>query len=184
MMWTAKLKGGRNKSASADPVSFSLKKERFNGVVLGIDPSLRGTGLSVLSIDRGEPKLLFSTTLRNPQSLSFFDCLKNIIQGVQSALSQYPIDVAAIEQTIYVQNFQTAQTLGMVRGAILAVLVQRDLPIAEYSPLRVKQAVLGYGRASKQQIAKTLQQMLSLEESLPLDESDATAVALCRAFEK
>src|SRR5690606_38364639 len=88
----------------------------------------------------------------------------------------------AVEETIYVQNFRTAQILGMARGAAISAAAMRGLPIHEYSPLRIKQAVVGYGRASKEQITSQMKGLLHLAHALPFDESDAAAVAACHAF--
>jgi crossover junction endodeoxyribonuclease RuvC len=88
----------------------------------------------------------------------------------------------ALEQTIYVQNFQTAQILGAARGAAIAAASVLGKPIFEYPPLRVKQAVVGFGRADKSQVAGITRQLLRLSAALPLDESDAAAVAFCHAF--
>jgi crossover junction endodeoxyribonuclease RuvC len=88
----------------------------------------------------------------------------------------------ALEQTIYVQNFQTAQILGAARGAAMAAAALRDLPVFEYAPLRVKQAVAGSGRASKEQLSRTVRSIFGHGRSLAFDESDAAAVALCHAY--
>jgi len=88
----------------------------------------------------------------------------------------------AIEQTIYVQNFQTAQILGAARGAAIAAAAMRGLPVFEYAPLRVKQAIVGLGRASKEQVARTILSLTGTDLGTCFDESDAAAVALCHAF--
>jgi crossover junction endodeoxyribonuclease RuvC len=88
----------------------------------------------------------------------------------------------ALEQTIYVQNFQTAQILGAARGAAIAAAALRGLPVFEYPPLRVKQAVAGSGRASKEQLARAVRSLLAHGRALPPDEADAAGVAICHAF--
>ena len=88
----------------------------------------------------------------------------------------------ALEQTIYVQNFQTAQILGAARGAAIAAAALRGLPVFEYPPLRVKQAVAGSGRASKEQMARTVRSLLGHARTLAFDEADAAGVAICHAF--
>ena len=88
----------------------------------------------------------------------------------------------ALEQTIYVQNFQTAQILGAARGAAIAAAALRGLPVFEYPPTRVKQAVSGTGRASKEQLSRSIISILGLKVTSTLDESDAAGVALCHAF--
>jgi crossover junction endodeoxyribonuclease RuvC len=81
-----------------------------------------------------------------------------------------------------VQNFQTAQILGAARGAAIAAASMRGLPVFEYAPLRIKQAIVGAGRASKEQVARTLQSITGTDLTSCLDESDAAAVALCHAY--
>ncbi len=156
---------------------------KFRGTILGIDPSLRGSGFAVLRCGAdGSFRLLESATLRLKPKLSMPVCLGAIGNQVEDFLDQHQVDHVAIEQTIYVQNFQTAQILGAARGAAIAAAAMRGLPVFEYAPLRIKQAVVGLGRASKEQVARTLQSITGTDFETRLDESDAAAVALCHAF--
>lgn len=180
-LWKAKLEG-KKLGGPSKPAALP-SKARFMGVVLGIDPSLRGTGLAVVEFRRPQfPTLLHSATVKIGSKASMFECLGRINGAVTEILDTYPVDVVAVEQTIYVQNFQTAQILGAARGAAIAPGAVRQLPTFEYAPLRVKQAVVGVGRASKEQVAKTVRSLLSLGAALGYDEADAAAVALCHAF--
>jgi len=157
--------------------------ERFTGVVMGIDPSLRGSGFAVLDYRSSrEVVVRESATLKLDAKLSMIDCLGAIGNQVEDFIDQHAIRHVAVEQTIYVQNFQTAQILGAARGAAIAVAAMRGLAVFEYAPLRVKQAVVGAGRASKEQVARTLKQLTGTDFEKRLDESDAAAVALCHAF--
>jgi crossover junction endodeoxyribonuclease RuvC len=88
----------------------------------------------------------------------------------------------ALEQAIFVQNVKTAQVMGAVKGVILTAVKLKDLEVREYPPLRVKQAISGYGRATKEQIMRMVKTLLKLPENLPYDASDAAAVALCHFF--
>ena len=179
-LWADKL-SGKNVSQTSD-AAISLQKKPFRGIVLGIDPSLRGTGLALLQFIPGEKaKLLHSHTLKLKRNLTQADCLgeigRTIINTVESSIVRH----VAIEETIYVQNFQTAQAMGASRGAAIAAAAMRDIPIFEYAPLRIKQAVVGFGRASKEQVAKTVRVFLANQELLNFDEADAAA-ALCHAM--
>ncbi|MFP4156592.1 MAG: crossover junction endodeoxyribonuclease RuvC [Opitutales bacterium] len=157
--------------------------KKFTGTILGIDPSLRGSGFAVLRCtDDGRFRLLESSTLKLKPNLSMIECLGAIGNQVEDFLDQHQVDHVAIEQTIYVQNFQTAQILGAARGAAIATAAMRGLPVFEYAPLRVKQAVVGLGRASKEQVARTLKNLTDADFEARFDESDAAAVALCHAF--
>lgn len=180
-MWASKLAGKPVPSSAAVPMALA-GGEKFQGLVLGIDPSLRGSGVSVLEVSGPRLRLLKSLTLKIRPDRSMPQCLGEISKTITAALRDFPIRHVALEQTIYVQNFQTAQILGAARGAAIAAAAMIDLPIFEYPPLRVKQAVSGFGRASKEQVAGQVKQLLNLPETLPLDESDAAAVAICHAF--
>ncbi len=154
----------------------------FEGTILGIDPSLRGSGFALIEYKKGNACLLDKATLKISNRYSMIDCLGKIGSQVEAFLNGTKVNHLAIEQTIYVQNFQTAQILGAARGAAIAPAAMRAIPVFEYAPLRVKQAIVGKGRASKEQVAKTVENLLSVEFNEAYDESDAAAVALCHAF--
>ena len=181
-LWADKLAGKAVPHATPVPTGGS-GKTLFRGLVLGIDPSLRGTGLAVLRFDGNKrPILVHSETVKLRRSLSMPECLGEISRAVASMLERFGIQEVALEETIYVQNFRTAQTLGAARGAAIAAAAIRDIPVCEYPPLRVKQAVVGFGRASKEQVARQVQSLLGAEEVMSSDEADAAAVAFCHAF--
>ena len=180
-LWADKIIKGQDSAPSAPLVG---SRPPYTGCVLGIDPSLRGMGLSVLQFTPASPEsplLCASRTLRLGPKLSMFDCLGEIYKAVSDAIEDWPVRHVALEQAIYVQNFQTALILGAARGAAIAAASVLDKPIFEYQPLRVKQAVVGFGRASKEQVAGMMRSRLRLADSLSFDESDAAAVALCHA---
>ena len=180
-MWKAKLEG-RSVPTSGTPV-ISLQRPAFTGRVLGIDPSLRGTGLALIEFAPGRmPILLRCQTIRVAPKHEMAFALGEIHRGVMSFLEGTDVRHVALEQTIFVQNFQTAQILGAARGAAIAVAAIHTRPVFEYAPLRVKQAVVGAGRASKEQMARTVMALLGHGRTLALDEADAAGVALCHAF--
>ncbi|MEO0510019.1 MAG: crossover junction endodeoxyribonuclease RuvC [Verrucomicrobiota bacterium] len=180
-LWTEHLnKKGNAKSGPAKDVTLG---QPFKGRVLGIDPSLRGSGFAILEYGSAQQAHLLETaTLKLKPNLSMPECLGAIGNQVDDFLNQHMVDHVAIEQTIYVQNFQTAQILGAARGAAIATAAGRGLPIFEYAPLRIKQAVVGLGRASKEQVCRTVKSITGTDLSKRYDESDAAAVALCHAF--
>ena len=114
--------------------------------------------------------------------MPFVECLGTIHETIAATIDEWKPRHAACEETIYVNNFRTAQVMGASRGAALSSVAVRGLPVFEYAPLRVKQAVVGFGRASKEQLARTVAQMMNLPEPLPYDESDAVGLALCHAM--
>jgi crossover junction endodeoxyribonuclease RuvC len=151
-------------------------------IILGIDPSLRGTGLAVIDA-RAEPmRLLASVTLKLGPKLEPYECMGRIADAVEKLAREHAVTHAAIEETIYVQNFRTAQAMGASRGAALSVLARLGVKVGEYAPTRIKLAVAGHGSASKEQVGRMIRTVLRLGEELALDESDAAAAALCHAF--
>jgi crossover junction endodeoxyribonuclease RuvC len=189
-MWTAKLEGrpvparSTRGSRAAVPAGELFPKKVFTGLVLGIDPSLRGTGLALVDFQQGRaPVLLRCVTVRVPARHSMAVALAEIHRAVSLVIDgSSAIRHVALEQTIYVQNFQTAQILGAARGAAIAAAAIRGLPVFEYPPLRMKQAVAGSGRASKEQLARSVMAILGHGRMLAFDEADAAGVALCHAF--
>lgn len=194
-LWKAKLEGRlpppgvpavlvRAQAKTAAPVGAVLpQRTSFSGRVLGIDPSLRGTGLSLVEIAGGrQPVVLLSRTVKVPPKHDMAYCLGEIFKAVAAVLRDHAVDHVALEKTIFVQNVATAQILGAARGAAIAAAALAEKPVFEYPPLRVKQAVVGVGNASKEQVARTVMALVGHGRPLAYDESDATGVALCHAF--
>ncbi|MFT3870223.1 MAG: crossover junction endodeoxyribonuclease RuvC [Nibricoccus sp.] len=181
-MWAAKIAGKLASPVSPD-TGYTLNRPAFAGQVLGIDPSLRGTGLALIEFAAGrQPVLLRCKTVNVQAKHPMPFALAEIHRAVTAFLADFDVRHVALEQTIYVQNFQTAQILGAARGAAIAAAALREKPIFEYPPLRVKQAVVGAGRASKEQMARTVMGLLGHGRTLEFDEADAAGVALCHAF--
>ena len=181
-LWGEKINSGSVSSPKKIKVNW-VRKNSYSGIVLGIDPSLRGTGLALIEFVKGEAKrFIDSTTVNSKSNATFAQCLASIFKGVTEMMGEHTISHVALEQTIYVQNFKVAQILGAARGAAIAAASLKGAEIFEYPPLRVKQAVVGNGRASKEQVGKMVMQMLRQSDVLPLDESDAAGVAFCHAM--
>lgn len=179
-LWTAALKGGELKRAPS--ASTANRVRGFRGVVLGVDPSLRGSGLAVLDLSGPEPRLVESRTLRLSPVATPHACLAEIHRAVTELIARHQVTAVALESTVYVQNLRTVATLGASRGAALAAAGASRASVAEYAPSRVKQAVTGSGKATKPQVARMVASLLRLPSDLPLDESDAAAVALCHGW--
>jgi crossover junction endodeoxyribonuclease RuvC len=182
-MWAARLKEGKLDKPSAAATPTVATRTPFRGLILGIDPSLRGTGLAILNfLPPSKAAYLASETVTPGREANLPECLGAIARAVSNLIEIHSPDVVAIEETIYVQNLRTAQKLGAARGAAIGEAARRGIPVYEYPPLRIKQAVVGYGRASKEQVARQMSGLLGLGDSLPFDEADAAAVALCHAL--
>lgn len=182
-LWTAALRGGSlpRPGRPADARAPAANRG-FRGVILGIDPSLRGTGLAVVDLSGPSPRLLASATLRMPPSQSAHACLARIHREVLDLGRTHRVGAVALESTVYVQNLRTVAILGASRGAALAAAGELAAIVAEYAPARVKQAVAGNGRASKAQVIRMVASVLGLREELAHDEADAAAVALCHGW--
>ena len=150
-------------------------------LIFGLDPALRRTGYGIV---RAEGRTLTAVAyglIRNADSVTPSRCLVAIRQQVADLITQYRPDAAAVEGIIYLQNFQTAITLGSARGAALLAMAEAGLPIYEYAPSRVKAAATGRGGAQKAQVGFMMRALLGLTENPPPDAADALAVAVTHA---
>ena len=152
--------------------------------VLSIDPGLRKTGFAVLEREDNQDliKALTFGIVKSPSKLSQSECLVNINSELNDVIRSFNPDVCAVESVIYVQSYKTAITLGAARGAGIIAAASRGIPIFEYAPKRVKQAVVGKGAAKKEQVAFMIRALLSLSETPPSDAADAIAVGLAHFY--
>jgi crossover junction endodeoxyribonuclease RuvC len=146
-------------------------------IVIGIDPGSRITGYGVIRLVGNQNFYLDSGCLRITAD-NLGTRLQQIYTGIQAIIHQYVPQEAAIEQVFMHQNPGSALKLGQARGAAIVAL---DLPIAEYSARQVKQSVVGYGAAKKEQVQHMVKQLLSITHTLQADAADALAIALCHA---
>ena len=150
-------------------------------VIFGLDPSLRSTGYGIIAVEGRSLRALTYGVIKNADKIVPSRCLVAIRNEVTDLLQEYQPDVAAVEGIIYLQNFQTAITLGSARGAALLALAEAGLPIYEYAPRRVKAAATGRGAAQKTQVGFMMRALLGLTENPPSDAADALAIALTHA---
>jgi len=155
----------------------------FHRVILGIDPSLRGTGYGVIRLAKPHPLALAQGTISCPMTWPHSRCLVKIVETLRDVLKQHQPTVCAIEGLFYAQNLQTAIVMGEARGAALAAIAGAGLDIFEIAPRKVKQAVVGYGAAQKSAVAKMVQRLLNLPKPPAPDAADALALALAHAQE-
>lgn len=148
-------------------------------VILGVDTSLRGTGLGVVETAGSKFSYIASRRLKMPAKLRVSECLRQIREGILEVIDETQPAAVAIEGSFFCKNAKTAMILGQARGVAIEVCASRNLPVFEYAPKRVKQAVTGYGTADKQQVAKMVCSMLGIDDGLSDDETDALALAIC-----
>lgn len=149
--------------------------------ILGIDPGLRITGFGV--IDRVGSKLTYvaSGCIRTPDGASLPERLKVILNGVQEVVDTYHPTESAVEIVFVNVNPQSTLLLGQARGAAICGLVSRNLPVSEHTALQVKQAVVGHGKAAKEQVQHMVKRLLALAGDPQADAADALACAICHA---
>jgi crossover junction endodeoxyribonuclease RuvC len=148
--------------------------------VLGIDPGTAITGYGVVEETAGELKMVTFGAIRTPAKQPLSTRLQAIYSGVRNLVKEWEPSSAAVEELFFSSNVRTAMSVGQARGVTLLALADAGLPIAEYTPLTVKQAVTGYGSADKAQIQEMVRLLLGLAEApKPDDAADALAVAIC-----
>lgn len=152
-------------------------------IILGIDPSLRGTGYGVIRLAKPFPETLAHGTISCPATWPHSRCLAKISQTLRDVLREYQPTVCAIEGLFFAQNLKTAIIMGEARGAAMAAIAEAGLDIYEIAPRKVKLAIVGYGAAQKLAVAKMVQRLLNLEKPPAPDAADALALALAHAQE-
>jgi crossover junction endodeoxyribonuclease RuvC len=177
---------GKSLAASRAAVSDSTV-QRFNDstnrIIIGIDPSLRGTGYGVIQVGRPISIVLAQGTISCPREWERSRCLAKISQTLRDILREHQPTVCAVEGLFFAQNLKTAIIMGEARGAAMAAVAEFGLDIFEIATRKVKLAVVGYGAAQKIAVAKMVQRMLNLAELPAPDAADALALALTHAAE-
>ncbi len=153
-------------------------------VILGLDPSLRGTGYGVIRLAKPYPQTLAHGVISCPAGWERSRCLMHIARTLRDVMRQRRPSVCVVEGLFYAQNLQTALIMGEARGAALATVAEAGLGVYEIAPRKVKQAIVGYGAAQKLAVAKMVQRMLRLPEQPAADAADALALALAFAQEQ
>jgi crossover junction endodeoxyribonuclease RuvC len=148
--------------------------------ILGIDPGTTVTGYGLVEIRNKKPVILHMGNITPGKLPDHYQRLKILHERALHLVETYHPDVMAIEAPFYGKNVQSMLKLGRGQGVLMAAALMHGVPIHEYAPLLVKQAITGMGRASKEQVAYFLQKVYNLKEmEQVLDETDAVAVAIC-----
>lgn len=151
--------------------------------ILGIDPGSRATGLGIIDASSQQARCVHYQTLRIPGK-PFPERLKFIFTEVTEVVKAYAPTEVAVESVFVSRNASSALKLGQARGAAICAVAALDLPVSEYAPRQIKQAVVGTGGADKAQMQHMVKLLLSLREELPEDSADALGVALCHAHSR
>ena len=148
--------------------------------ILGIDPGIAIVGYGVVDKEGNRYKTIAYDAVTTKAHTPLEDRLEKVYNGVCEIIKEYKPDAMSIEELFFNNNARTALTVGQARGVIILAAVQNHIPVYEYTPLQVKQALTGYGRASKTQIQQMMKSMLGLTEiPKPDDVADALAIAVC-----
>ncbi|HLM83860.1 MAG TPA: crossover junction endodeoxyribonuclease RuvC [Candidatus Bathyarchaeia archaeon] len=148
--------------------------------ILGIDPGTATTGWAVVEEIKKNPRLVACGCVNTSKLKSDAERLVEIGRDIQTLVKKYKPDEAAIEDLFFFNNQKTAITVAQARGVVLYELKKNKLPIESYTPLQVKQALTGYGRADKKQIQLMVKNILNLKcIPKPDDAADAVAIAIC-----
>ncbi len=150
--------------------------------VVGIDPGTATTGYGVIEENAGRLILVAFGTICTPAGQPMPERLLELHSRLIALLALHAPDTAAVESLFFQKNVRTAISVGQARGTVLLALAQCGMPVGEYTPLQVKQAVTGYGGAEKRQVQIMVRTLLGLAElPKPDDAADALAVAICHA---
>ena len=148
--------------------------------ILGIDPGYGITGFGLIEGERGQFNLLRYGAITTPAGMDFSARLEIIYEDMRELLQVAKPDAVAIEELFFGQNVTTGIGVAQSRGVILLAIRQAGLPVYQYKPMQVKQAVVGYGNATKHQVQDMTKRLLKLEKlPKPDDAADAIAIALC-----
>lgn len=150
--------------------------------ILGVDPGFRATGYGFIEKESGRLLFIACGVIQPPKNPTFPLILKELYQKLQQLIQLHQPEVIVLEDLFYSRNVRNALNLGHIRGVLMLAAINSGLPVAEYTPMEVKKAVVGYGRADKHQVQQMVKHLLGLSTfPHPYDASDALAVAICHA---
>jgi len=150
--------------------------------ILGIDPGFAITGYSVIDYTGNKFKLITSGSIQTKAGVSFPLRLSKIYDELEILINNYKPEAMAVEELFFNDNIKTGINVSQARGVILLIGSKLGVDLFEYTPLQVKQAVVGYGRADKKQVQKMVQSILKIDKIAKLDDiTDSMAIAICHA---
>ena len=151
-------------------------------IILGIDPGIAIVGYGVLEYTKGKFRMIAMGSIETPAGIDVEQRLQMIYDDMCELLDTYRPEEMAIEELFFNTNQKTAIAVAEARGVILLSAIQKRVKISEYTPLQVKQSVVGYGRAEKKQVIALVKMILGMENGPKLDDTaDALALAICHA---
>ncbi|MBW1771465.1 MAG: crossover junction endodeoxyribonuclease RuvC [Deltaproteobacteria bacterium] len=148
-------------------------------LLLGVDPGSRVTGYGLVEKKQSRMTCIHAGTIAPPGNLPLYQRIHKIFESMVDLISRYQPAEMAMEDIFFAKNVKSALKIGHARGAIMVAAAQCGLEVFEYSPLEIKKAVVGYGRATKEQVRSMVQAILNMGAIPSLDASDALATAIC-----
>lgn len=183
-MFGVKVKNKLTNHDFCATITVIIKSGEIWMIVMGIDPGLATVGFGIVQTALGrDMKAVEYGAVLTPAGMKVEDRLLEIYQNVDELCKTYRPDAAAVEKLYFNTNEKTAINVSQARGVIILALRKNNVPIFEYTPLQIKQALTGYGRAEKKQIMYMVRTLLKLcEEPKPDDTADALAAAICHVY--
>lgn len=160
--------------------------KHWDRIIIGIDPGTNVMGYGILGVKGKTPEMIMMGVIELNKFESHYLRLARIFERVSGLIEQYLPDEMAIEAPFFGKNVQSMLKLGRAQGVAMAAALNRDIPITEYEPRKIKMAITGTGAASKEQVKEMVRRILNIpqENMLPqLDATDALAAALCHFYE-
>ena len=148
-------------------------------IVLGVDPGSKITGYGLIEKKNNNLVCIDAGTISSSDKAPFYERIHNIFRSMVEIMEEYQPHEMAIEDVFFAKNVKSSLKLGHARGAALIAAVNRNVKVFEYTPLEIKKSVVGYGRASKDQIRAMVKIILKLRKQFGPDSSDALAAAIC-----
>lgn len=148
-------------------------------IILGIDPGIADTGWGVIEKQGQKITMLDCGSISTPAKTEFIERLNTLHQELSAIIKKYKPEAVSVEELFFCKNVKTALVVGQARGVVLMTIAQNNLPIFEFTPLQVKQALTSYGKADKKQVGAMVKVMLNLKSiPKPDDAADALAIAI------
>lgn len=152
-------------------------------IILGVDPGFARVGYGVIDCTMGKIKAIEYGSITTSAEDNLPCRLNKVAMDLEEIINKYDIQVASVEDLFFNTNIKTAIKVAEARGVILYMLAHHNIEVAEYTPLQIKQALVGYGRADKNQIKEMTKKLLGFEHMPKLDDTtDALAIAICHSF--
>ncbi len=152
--------------------------------ILGIDTSLRSTGIGIVEAQGSKMTAVYYGIIKNPSTRPLSESLLFLREELEKIIVEHEPKIAAVEGIFYARNVRTALLLAQARGTLIAQCAQQGLPVFEYEPRRVKMSVGGYGGATKEQIQAMIKTLLHLDKEPSNDAADALALAITHLHNK